>query len=60
MGLQPIENKALSRDIIGKSAPTLAEITIRKSQVPFDDHFALIPLIPLYIDNACGGLRIFV
>jgi hypothetical protein len=32
MGLQPIENKALSRDIIGKSAPTLAEITIRKSQ----------------------------
>jgi hypothetical protein len=33
MSLQPLENKALSRGIIGKSAPTLAEITIRKSQV---------------------------
>ena len=33
VGLQPVENKALSRGIIGKSAPTLAEITIRKSQV---------------------------
>ena len=29
--LQPLENKALSRGIIGKSAPILAEITIRKS-----------------------------
>ena len=28
--LQPFENKALSRGIIGKSAPILAEITIRK------------------------------
>jgi hypothetical protein len=35
MSLQPLENKALSRGIIGKSAPTLAEITIRKSQVGF-------------------------
>jgi len=32
VGLQMLENKALSRDIIGKSAPILAEITIRKSQ----------------------------
>ena len=31
-GLQDIENKALSRGIIGISAPILAEITIRKSQ----------------------------
>jgi hypothetical protein len=30
--LQPPDNKALSRGIIGKSAPILAEITIRKSQ----------------------------
>ena len=30
-----LENKALSRGIIGKSAPILAEITIRKSQLPF-------------------------
>src|SRR5215471_3749170 len=33
MSLQPLENKALSRGIIGKSAPLLAEITIRKSQL---------------------------
>ena len=32
VGLQTLENKALSRGILGKSAPTLAEITIRKSQ----------------------------
>jgi len=32
MILQLLENKALSRGISGKSAPTLAEITIRKSQ----------------------------
>jgi hypothetical protein len=32
MSLQPLENKALSRGIIGKSTPLLAEITIRKSQ----------------------------
>jgi len=32
MGLQTIENKALSWGIIGKSAPTLAEIKIQKSQ----------------------------
>jgi hypothetical protein len=29
---QQIENKALSRGIIGKLAPILAEITMRKSQ----------------------------
>jgi hypothetical protein len=33
MGLQTLENKVLSRGIIGKSAPILAEITIRKSQL---------------------------
>jgi hypothetical protein len=32
VGLQALENKALSRGIIGNSAPILAEITIRKSQ----------------------------
>jgi hypothetical protein len=32
MSLQPLENKALSWGIIGKSAPVLAEITTRKSQ----------------------------
>jgi hypothetical protein len=31
--LQTPKNKALSRGIIGKSAPILAEITIRKSQL---------------------------
>jgi hypothetical protein len=33
MGLQTLENTVFSRGIIGKSAPILAEITIRKSQV---------------------------
>jgi hypothetical protein len=33
VGLQMLENTALSRGIIGKSAPMLAAITIRKSQV---------------------------
>jgi hypothetical protein len=33
VGLQMLENKALSWGSIGKSAPILAEITIRKSQV---------------------------
>ena len=32
MDLQPLENKVLSWGIIGKSAPILADITIRKSQ----------------------------
>ena len=32
MSLQPLENKALSRSIIGKTAPILAELTIWKSQ----------------------------
>jgi hypothetical protein len=32
VGLQTLENKVLSWSIIGKSAPILAEITIRKSQ----------------------------
>src|SRR5262245_55786112 len=31
-GLQTLENKALSRGIIGELAPTLAEITIWESQ----------------------------
>jgi hypothetical protein len=30
--LQTLENKVLSWGILGKSAPILAEITIRKSQ----------------------------
>jgi hypothetical protein len=33
VGLQPLENKALSRGIIGKSTHILTEIMIRKSQV---------------------------
>jgi hypothetical protein len=33
--LQTIDKKALSRGIIGKSAPILADITIRKSQYIF-------------------------
>jgi hypothetical protein len=32
VGLQTLENKVLSWSIIGKLAPILAEITIRKSQ----------------------------
>jgi hypothetical protein len=50
VGLQPSENKALSLGIIGTSAPTLAEITIRKSQTIvlwecfFDDRFRNHPL----------------
>jgi hypothetical protein len=32
VGLQTLENKVLSQGIIEKSAPILAEITIRKSQ----------------------------
>jgi hypothetical protein len=34
VGLQPLENKALSWGIIGKAALILAEITVRKSQSP--------------------------
>src|SRR4051812_29766022 len=33
VGLQTLENKALSWGVIGKSAPILAEIIIRKSQL---------------------------
>jgi hypothetical protein len=33
MGLQAVENKVLSRGIIGISAPILTETTIRKSQL---------------------------
>jgi hypothetical protein len=46
-GLQASENKALSRGIIRKSAPTLAEITIRKSQ--------LIIVYRLYVTRAVGA-----
>jgi hypothetical protein len=35
---QPIVHKALSRGIIGKSAPILAEITIQKSQITTARH----------------------
>jgi len=44
MGLQTLENKALSRGIIGKSAPILAEITIRKSQKP--SQWLCLPKLP--------------
>jgi hypothetical protein len=39
VGLQATENKALSRGIIGKSAPQLTEITIRKSQARFEEEW---------------------
>jgi len=44
--LQTLENKALSRGIIGKSAPILAEITIRKSQDPW---------LPAAVPGECRG-----
>jgi hypothetical protein len=43
MGLQILENKVLSCGIIGKSAPILAEITLRKSQ----EHSGASPLLRL-------------
>ena len=45
MSLQLFEKKALSRGIIGKSAPLLAEITIRKSQI---DKIKQYPDAPMY------------
>jgi cytochrome c peroxidase len=48
MGLQTPKNKALSRGIIGKSAPILAEITIRKSQ----------PLVPLPLHVPADPARV--
>ena len=44
MSLQLVENKALSRGIIGKAAPLLAEITIRKSQDDLTEAFERIAL----------------
>ena len=44
MGLQPLENTALSWCIIGKSAPILAEITIRKSHPLEGSRQEAIPL----------------
>jgi tetratricopeptide (TPR) repeat protein len=49
MSLQLLENKALSRGIIGKSAPILAEITIRKSQ--FSDYYLSLAVLYLYEGN---------
>jgi hypothetical protein len=46
VGLQTLENKALSRGIIGKSAPILAEITIRKSQDITNDYRAVYEEVP--------------
>src|SRR5215217_8013430 len=43
VGLQPLENKALSWGIIGKSAPILAETTIRKSQNYASPALPLLP-----------------
>jgi hypothetical protein len=64
MSLQPLENKALSRGIIGKSASLLAEITIRKSQVfkqPVDGETsppygpAVVPRITLIGDTTVSA-----
>src|SRR4029450_7206900 len=44
VGLQATENKALSRGIIGKSAPPLTEITIRKSHPLEGSRQEAIPL----------------
>ena len=41
MGLQVLENKPLSQGIIGKSAPTLADITVRKSQEKALDYYSI-------------------
>src|SRR5688572_11011997 len=74
MSLQLLENKALSRGIIGKSAPILAEITIRKSQkifIPASLVFLAVILLmskPLQAASSCqvvlddpkGGAAILV
>jgi len=41
VGLQVLENKPLSQGIIGKSAPTLADITVRKSQEKALDYYSI-------------------
>ena len=41
-----LENKVLSQGIIGKSAPILAEITIRKSQDITNDYRAVYEEVP--------------
>jgi hypothetical protein len=54
MGLQTLENKVLSRGIIGKSAPILAEITIRKSQsIVFTGTHAMEDLARFEPQGAC-------
>jgi hypothetical protein len=61
MSLQVPENKALSWSIIGKSAPILAEITIRKSQALSHQFLAQIhddELKHAILSNA-GNLLIF-
>src|SRR5213593_2153577 len=73
MSLQLLENKALSWGIIGKSAPILAEITIRKSHplegscqeaIPlpytiFDIFFRCVPLGTLYPRLAISDASVF-
>src|SRR4029450_12789802 len=56
MSLQLLENKALSRGIIGKSAPILAEITIRKSHPLEGSRQEAIPLPSTTFDffSRCG------
>ena len=44
---QRIASKALSRGIIGKSAPILAEITVRKSQPRIGNAFARLLIEPV-------------
>jgi len=60
VGLQTLDNKALSRGIIGKSTPILAEITIRKSQSP-SKHASLVDeSSPFFGSDASNNRRIFI
>jgi hypothetical protein len=57
VGLQALENKVLSWGIIGKSAPILAEITIRKSQHLAELRDRLLqehPQLVKFIENQVG------
>ena len=61
VGLQTLENKVLSRGIIGKSAPILAEITIRKSQsrLPVMTAMLIPGLSEVRVDGARDPARLF-
>jgi len=58
VGLQILENKALSQDIIEKSVPILAESTIRKSQIfyllPHKTH--ILTLENMHITRSTGHI----